>query len=490
MAKLWHTRRVEANQRTVQRLRWELSGWRERWGWRALSRRALNRGMPEEAEIRPRIGWPLLLLPIVLINQLVAPHPVWVVLVVTLAGLYGMGYLWVRSLAPAVTVKRHRLSTILVAGDVLQEEFELRNESRVPVLWAEFVDESDLPGYEAGRVVACGPVSLYRWRVDVECKQRGVFRLGPHHLHLQDPLGLFAVQIDFPHSDMVLIYPRVVQLPRLALPHGNTQGTDRRRRPLRGVQPAATVAEYQPGDSLRHIHWRTSAHRGRLMVKELETEPSGDVWIVLDLYEGVHTGEGPTSTLEYSVILAASLAAELLAASDRRSVGLLAVGRTIDSAETRTTLVAPQPGQAQLWLIMAALAQIDKGDVGLADLLAGNRSAMGRRGSLITITPQLSVDDSGNWPAELLHLRSIGLESSAVLVTPAADADDASADPAGMRGLLAATEQTLARADIPATVVEAGSPLQSVLRFRRRRQVIRSTPTGGVVAYEVEEEVG
>lgn len=456
-------------------------------GWRGVVRRVLNRGLPERSEVRVRIGWPLLLLPVVLLNQLFAPHPVWVVLAVTLTGLYALGYFWVRGLAPAVTVQRHRLSSILVAGDLLQEEFELHNDGPIPVLWAEFVDDSDLPGYAAGRVVACGPRAFYRWRMEVECGRRGVFRLGPHALHMQDPFGLFAVRIDFPHSDMVLIYPRVVRLPRLALPHGNTQGTDRRRRPLHGVQPAATVTEYHPGDSLRHIHWRSSAHRGRLMVTELETEPSGDVWIVLDLYQGVHTGEGASSTLEYGVILAASLAAELLAVSDRRAVGLLAAGGASDAAEVTTTLLVPQAGQAQLWRIMAALARIQAGDVRLAELLAGSRTSLGRRGSVVVITAQFGVDGHGNWPAELLHLKGIGLESSVVLIAPSADAGGA---PEAIQARIGATQVVLARADIPATVVEAGSPLQSALRFRRTRTVTRSTPTGGVVTYEVEEEVG
>jgi uncharacterized protein (DUF58 family) len=461
------------------------------WGqgsWRATIRRILNRNLPEQSRIELRIGWPLLLLPVVLFNQVVAPHATWVVLSVTLAGLYGLGYLWVRSMAPALEVVRTRMSAILVAGDLLREEFELHNVSRLPVLWAEVVDQSDLPDYEAGRVVACGALSFYRWRVEVECKQRGVFRLGPHTLHLQDPLGLFDLSIEFPHQDVVLIYPRVVELPRLPLPHGNTQGTDRRRRPLRGVQPAATVSEYRPGDSLRHVHWRTSAHRGRLMVKELETEPSGDIWIVLDLWNAAHSGRGETSTLETGVMLAASLAAELLAARDRRAVGLLAAGSAAEGAETQPWLIPPLPGQAQLWQIMAALARIQAGEVSLADLLASNGEALGRWGSLIVVTPHTGETGGLDWPAALLHLKGVGLESSVVLVAPQAEDDTQAGD--RVRAGLATTREVLARVDIPSTTVEAGSPLQPVLRFRRRRTVVRSTPTGGAVTYEEEEVVG
>jgi hypothetical protein len=60
------------------------------------------------------------------------------------------------------------------------------------------------------------------------------------------------------------------------------------------------------------------------------------------------------------------------------------------------------------------------------------------------------------------------------------------ADPHGGEAIQA----ILARMDIPCSLVVAGAPLAPLLTFRRRRQVIRTTPTGGVVSYEVDEEVG
>ncbi len=256
-------------------------------GWRARSAdrmaRWLNRDMPANVTIRFQVWWPLLILPIAFINQLLTPHPVWIALLITLGGLYGIAYAWVRHQAPYVSALRERVGAILVAGDTLREDFEVRNESRLPLLWAEFADESDVPHYQPGRVVACGAFSFYRWRAEAVCERRGVFRLGPYRLHFGDPFGIFAVEADYSHAEALLIYPRVAQLPALNLPYGNAGGGDRRRRPVRGSLPAATVSEYRPGDSLRHIHWRSSARLRRLMVQDLEVEPSGDVWIVLDL---------------------------------------------------------------------------------------------------------------------------------------------------------------------------------------------------------------
>ena len=43
-----------------------------------------------------------------------------------------------------------------------------------------------------------------------------------------------------------------------------------------------SVREYEQGESLRKVHWRTTARRGTLMVKELEDMPHDEVAVLLD----------------------------------------------------------------------------------------------------------------------------------------------------------------------------------------------------------------
>jgi uncharacterized protein (DUF58 family) len=463
----------------------------------AVPRRALrrlNRGVGEECRIEPRIVWPVWLIPVMLVNQLLAPHPVWVVLSVTLIGLYWVAALWVRSQVGAVRVIRRRMGgshagdgvslgsgAALVAGDSLHEEFVLINGSALPVLWAELEDHSTVPDYEAGRVVACGAQSEMRWKSQVVCKRRGVFSLGPHTVRLQDPFGFFTVVIESSRRDVVLIYPRVVQMPPVLPAKAESQGTDRQRRPLAGVLPAATIAEYRPGDSLRYVHWASTARTVRLMVKDLEIEPGGDVWIVLDLDAAVQQGNGDNGTLEFGVVVAASVAAQLLHEREQRAVGLLAFG---GSGPERVVAVSPGRGNAYLWSILTALAQVDEGDVSLADLLASNRDRFGRRSTIVLITPLHAAGADNDLIIQIAQIRAAGIGVQVVRTLAADHGDrlDAGDD--------AAMVDVLARLGAAMTTLQAGDRLTPLLTFRRRRTVLRSTPTGGVVRREIEEEVG
>jgi uncharacterized protein (DUF58 family) len=397
------------------------------------------------------------------------------VLLVALIGLYAGAFAWVRAQAEAITFTRRRQDSLLVAGDILHEDFELHNTGRLPVLWAAFIDESDLPNYMAGSVIATGPGGSYRWWKEVECSHRGVFRLGPHRIRLGEPIGLFETEIKTDRFETLLIYPRVVQLPPVDLARGAAGGVASRRRPLMGVLPAASVRDYAYGDSMRHIHWPTSAHRGQLMVKEMEREPSGDVWIALDLCEAVQRGEGRTGTLESSIMLAASVAAELVSGRDRRAAGLLM------ASGDEVVVLPPQPGQAQLWAIMAALAPARPSVWSLAELLRRTRGSLGRRHTLIVITADLGegAGERDGWMAQLVQLYRQGLGGTVLLVTQPED-----------EGAAEVVLTALERLDTPGRIMRTDMPLRAALTYRRKRRVIRTTPTGGAYTVEVEEEVG
>lgn len=484
--------------------------WRRRWRLlRAyLSLHDLwNRDLPEQVEIRHQIVWPLWLLPIVLFNQIVTPHPIWLVLLVVLAGLYGVAIYWVRVQATTITMERRRLGATLVAGDQLEEEFVLHNHSPLPVIWAEVRDQSTIPDYRMGRVVACGSNTSYRWNAAVTCRHRGVYQLGPYHLRLADPIGLFTLTIAFTETDTVIIYPRVLRLPTVPMPEGSQSGTARRRRPLLGNQPSAAVRSYQPTDSLRHVHWPTTAHRGQLMVKEMESEPSGTVWVLLDLDQHVQQGVGEAGTLEYGIIVAASLTAELLQDDDRRAVGLFTISGTssmpsvstvalspLESTATaaeetsvedeqQPVIIPPQSGQAQLWHVLAGLAPVQPSTVALTDLLRSARASLGRRATVIIVTPYPANGamhaEIPPWLAELVHLQGTGIHSSVIFVT--AEEQTAAED---------TVTPLLSRYGIPTQIMATSAQLPAALTFRRTRRVIRSTPTGGAISIEVEEEVG
>ncbi|MBE1532860.1 DUF58 domain-containing protein [Actinomadura algeriensis] len=122
-------------------------------------------------------------------------------------------------------------------------------------------------GPEGPAVLPLGPAHR-RIRYELSAGRRGVVEAGPLDLARTDPLGLVRIvrrADDVPVR--VLVHPRLHDL--AAVPAAGSGGRDTAKGTIRATEGAfAGLREYAPGDDARRIHWRTSARRGRLMVRE------------------------------------------------------------------------------------------------------------------------------------------------------------------------------------------------------------------------------
>lgn len=121
---------------------------------------------------------------------------------------------------------------------------------------------------------------------------RGRYAFEDVRLELADPFGLENVEIPLPAPGALLVYPRLVRLDRLFSETG-AHSQDGRRLLLRrhsGFELHG-VREYEQGESLRRVHWRSTARRGQLMVKELEDAPRDEIAVLLDADASAVVGE-------------------------------------------------------------------------------------------------------------------------------------------------------------------------------------------------------
>jgi uncharacterized protein (DUF58 family) len=353
--------------------------------WFATRLEKLGRVRHATAEVSLRMRSPGLPIAFVafLTWLLIRPGPFPVSGLAFTGSLILLGFAWSRILAAKVTTRRTLRFTALHVGDHLEEILYLENRSGLPVVFAEFFDHSTLPGYAIDGVRDGPSGGTRQWRLDTICRQRGVFSLGNWDVHLGDPFGLFEVCQLYRHPEEITVFPSLAKLPA-ATSHHRTLGD---RLVLRQALPAETVSAmttraYVAGDPLRRIHWRTTARQEELFVKSFEPEATSAMWLVLDLDEAVHLGEGTESSLEKMIMVAATLASSLL--EQRVPVGLVL------EAEG-TYLVPPQTRRGGLWTILHALARIKPGRIPLAATLAGAASVVTVRDSVAILTPSLDL---------------------------------------------------------------------------------------------------
>src|SRR5437879_3578024 len=235
------------------------------------------------------------------------------VLTYVLLVLFVLSWLWARYSVRKLIFRRSSTSGRVQVGEAFEERLMLDNLSVLPKLWVQIVDGSDLPGHRAGYVASMGGRKRAMWKARTLCKRRGRFQLGPVTASSGDPFGLFRRRIFLSSSHELLVLPQVLPITNFALFTGGLPGRGRSSlRALHTTTNATTIRDYTPEDALNRIHWHSSAHYNKLMVKEFDLDPAVDVWIFLDLYDIVQAGEGEHSTEEYGVTLAATIATYLL----------------------------------------------------------------------------------------------------------------------------------------------------------------------------------
>ena len=356
-------------------------------------------------------------------------------LLFTFAYLLGLlliiSFLWAWANINWVHLSRLTRTRRAQVGRPLEERFQVRNTSRLPKLWLEVRDFATLPGHLSSHVVNnLGPKKVYSWRATTICTERGRYQLGPIRLRSSDPFGLFPMERNLSPTTNVVIYPLTFDIHQFALPLGILPGGDALRRRTHYVTTNASgVRDYAPGDSYGRIHWRSTARRDRLIVKEFELDPLADIWIVPDMAIFGHVrnrpktipttqaGEVPAwmtleeftlpeATEEYTVTIAASLAQYFL--RHDRAVGLLGYGQSNE-------IVQPDRGERQINRIMETLSVLKaEGQIPIGDVLHAESHLFPRGTTVIVVTPTTNEE----WATNARQLARRGLRVVTVLVDP------------------------------------------------------------------------
>jgi len=198
---------------------------------------------------------------------------------------------WVRLSARPPYVRRWGAARDLLEGDDIAVRLELESTGAVspPTLVA-----VERAGRLAERAVHLRRVEFRKFvgAYRLPSVPRGRYTFEPVRIRIEDPFGLARAELTQGEPQALVVFPRLVSLDTL-FSEGGAHAQDGRRLLLR--RPTGfelhSVREHVEGESLRGVHWPTTARRGRLMVKELEDAPRDELVVLLDADAAVTSGE-------------------------------------------------------------------------------------------------------------------------------------------------------------------------------------------------------
>ena len=194
-----------------------------------------------------------------------------------------------------------------VEGEDVEIDLDLECEPRLPTATFTLAETIERFG-ERSTALDRRPRGRRGSRYLLENVPRGRYRFPDARVVLEDPFALNRRELALPPTAALLVFPRLVELHRL-FSEGSAGPQGGRRLLLR--RPVGYdvhgVREYEQGESLRRVHWPTTARRGQLMVKELEDSPRDEIAVVLDAEAGITAGRPPESSFDVQVRAAGSI---------------------------------------------------------------------------------------------------------------------------------------------------------------------------------------
>lgn len=333
--------------------------------------------------------------------------------------------LWNRYCLDRVEYRRRLSRNRVFFGEEIVYEVEVTNRKPLPLPWLQIEDElpekitllkgKAMPTTQ-DRVVLSNmfPINMYHRvtrRFPIKCPQRGTFIFGPSIIRSGDLFGFFRREKRIEVLDYLFVYPRLVPLEKLGIPSRQFFGDIRLRRHLfQDPVLTAGVRDYISGDSLKRIHWKSSARLGKLQTKVYEPTTTVDLSLFLDIRTLKAPLWGSNLQLqEFGIITAASISQHALEAGFR--VGLYV--NQITRFSQGLVRVPHSQHPDQLVRILETLAQIHQIEMlPIARFIREEAAALPWGSTIVVISAQPSDDLLG----ALLDLKRVGRSVALVKV--------------------------------------------------------------------------
>lgn len=298
----------------------------------------------------------------------------------------GLSWVWNKLSLEDVTYERKLSQQRIFMGEEVTLTITLTNKKPVPLARIQMNDEmpEEIKLKDAELAVSSNihtqvlhhstSMAWYErmhWSYTLTATERGFYRIGPVRLESGDLFGFYHSVKSIFQTDYLLVYPRVVSLPDLGLPAARPLGeTGGGIRIFEDASRPSGIRDYQTGDPLKIVDWKSTAKAQRLQVRTFEPSSTITTILVVIVETNGRYWEGYSSRrLERVISTAASVASY---ASERQySIGLFSNGTPV--LADRPMKIAASSSQEQLTVVLEALATIRPLPMGpMAGQLADN----------------------------------------------------------------------------------------------------------------------
>jgi uncharacterized protein (DUF58 family) len=193
-------------------------------------------------------------------------------------------------------------------------------------------------------------------QITIGARKRGVIDVGPMTIARGDPVGILRREVAWPQVERIYVHPVTVPIPSTSAGLiKDLEGT-----PTRDIVDTDlsfhAIRQYAPGDSQRHIHWKSTAKTGILMVRQYEETRRASLAIILDLNSDEYSSED-----EFEMAVSAAASISVQGVRDGREVIVSGSGEIPELSRTAVQAIRTLP-TASGKVLLDAMAEVNESE--------------------------------------------------------------------------------------------------------------------------------
>lgn len=173
-------------------------------------------------------------------------------------------------------------------GENISLRYHIKNRSflSIPLIEVRSHVSRRLTGLEAEKeVIALERKEEFSKTETLTLKRRGFYELGDMELTVQDVFRFFSFRKVISSNTSLTVYPRIIQLSTFEIMASQQIGELRVfDQAFQDKSRTSSIKPYQEGDSIKRVHWKMSAKKDEIIVKDYENRGDTHVAVFIDNY--------------------------------------------------------------------------------------------------------------------------------------------------------------------------------------------------------------
>jgi uncharacterized protein (DUF58 family) len=197
------------------------------------------------------------------------------------------------------------MSEQLSLGDVNNIKLSISSTYTIP-LDVEVIDELpyQLQQRDTSFNFSLSPNGVRTVLYSIEPKERGVYEFGNVNVYVSSVLGFIQRRYSVDKTMEIGVYPSIMQMRKhdfqVFNKSSNAQGVKKIRR-LGNTNEFEQIKEYVKGDNYRHINWKATSRKSKLMVNQYQDEKSQQIYFVIDKSRSMKMPFEGLTLLDYAI---------------------------------------------------------------------------------------------------------------------------------------------------------------------------------------------